>query len=161
MYNLTKEDFMNRGVLAADPNGKQIQIITSNGIKWINANSDSGSGYIKFIWRYKGKIYTARAHKINYVFNVGNVPDGFEIDHFDADKTNNELDNLHLVTKSDNCRKAVTQRNIKHDHNVYSTKSDDALKLIYIKLLAHDELTQNQKVKLKLLNDELTRRNII
>lgn len=160
-YNLTKEDLIARGVLAADRNGKRIQIINNSGIHWIDANSESANGYVKFGWMYNGKHYTVRAHKVNWLFNVGNVPNGFELDHLDGDKTNNDLDNLQLVTASQNCQKAVRQRNIKRDHNVFSKKSDESLKLIYIRLLSNDVLTPDNKQKLKLITEELTRRNIL
>jgi hypothetical protein len=41
-------------------------------------------------------------------FNNKSVPDGMQIDHIDGDKTNNSIDNLQLVTASENMKNAYS-----------------------------------------------------
>ena len=48
----------------------------------------------KRLWR--------RAHRLVYEAFGGKIPVGFEIDHIDADKHNNDITNLRLVTRSQN-----------------------------------------------------------
>lgn len=52
----------------------------------------------------KNQYYTA--HKLIWETYNGLVPEGYEIDHFDGNKENNNLDNLKLVNHADNIRNA-------------------------------------------------------
>lgn len=47
-----------------------------------------------------GKQY--RLHRVVWTLHNGAIPDGKEIDHIDRDKENNRIENLRLVTKSQN-----------------------------------------------------------
>lgn len=50
----------------------------------------------KRIWR--------RAHRVVYEAFIGNIKNGLVIDHIDGDKHNNRIDNLRMVTHSENCQ---------------------------------------------------------
>ena len=50
----------------------------------------------KRIWR--------RAHRVVYETFVGKIQYGLVIDHIDGCKVNNSLDNLRMVTHSENCQ---------------------------------------------------------
>lgn len=50
----------------------------------------------KRIWR--------RAHRVVYEAFVGKIKNGLVIDHIDGDKHNNKVDNLRMVTHSENCQ---------------------------------------------------------
>lgn len=52
----------------------------------------------KRIWR--------RVHRVVYETHVGKIKHGLEIDHIDGNKTNNNIENLRLVTHSENCTAA-------------------------------------------------------
>lgn len=45
-------------------------------------------------------------HRIVWEAFNGEIPKGYQIDHLDANPSNNALDNLALVTGSENCKKA-------------------------------------------------------
>lgn len=64
-----------------------------------------------------GKFYRHRV--IWYYFN-GDIPDGFEIDHIDGDKTNNSKSNLRCLTHFDNIRNPNT-----YPHFLESLQSDE------------------------------------
>lgn len=55
---------------------------------------DKKHGYIRV--RFSGKNY--QAHRIVWILNNGDIPEGMYIDHIDHNKENNRLQNLRLVT---------------------------------------------------------------
>lgn len=55
-----------------------------------------------------------RGHRLVWETFNGDIPNGFEIDHIDNDKTNNRLDNLRLVTRSENMLKAYAVKRSKN-----------------------------------------------
>lgn len=67
-------------------------------------------GYFSVSWRSKdrGRIFSF-LHRVIWELHNGPVPDGLEIDHIDADKSNNRIDNLQLLTRKENLRKARAQ----------------------------------------------------
>ena len=63
----------------------------------------------KTIWGYlvvglykNGKQITYFVHRLVWSAFHGEIPEGYEINHKDEDKTNNRLDNLELVTRKEN-----------------------------------------------------------
>lgn len=51
------------------------------------------------------KGYLNYVHRLVYETFVGPIPEGFEIDHIDADTTNNKLENLQILTRKGNMKK--------------------------------------------------------
>lgn len=45
-------------------------------------------------------------HRLVWIAFKGQIPEGFEVNHKDLDKHNNRLDNLELLTHSDNLKHA-------------------------------------------------------
>ncbi len=41
-----------------------------------------------------------------WLINYGDIPEGYEVDHIDDDCSNDSLDNLQLLSKSDNAKKS-------------------------------------------------------
>lgn len=68
-------------------------------------------GYIQISVKVGGKWTTKHLHKWLYELFVGAVPKGCEVDHIDNDRANFSLDNLQLLTKSENNRKSYTSGN--------------------------------------------------
>jgi hypothetical protein len=52
-----------------------------------------------------GKVWLA--HRVIWEAFNGEIPDGFQINHIDGNKANNQLTNLELVTPSENIRHAI------------------------------------------------------
>jgi hypothetical protein len=51
-----------------------------------------------------------RGHRLIYETFVGKIKNGYEIDHIDANKHNNQLSNLRAVTRSENMLAAFERR---------------------------------------------------
>lgn len=67
---------------------------------------DNGLGYQKIKLRLNGIRYNRYVHRLVWITFNGEIPDEYEINHIDHDKSNNSLKNLELVTHSDNLHKA-------------------------------------------------------
>jgi hypothetical protein len=48
------------------------------------------------------KRVSLRTHRIVAQIFIGNIPDGFTVDHLDYNKHNNRVDNLEIVSRSEN-----------------------------------------------------------
>lgn len=68
---------------------------------------NNGTGYYHVKLRKDKKRYVKYVHRLVWETFNGRIPEGYEINHIDHDKSNNSLDNLELVTHSQNIHKAV------------------------------------------------------
>ena len=68
---------------------------------------DNGIGYIQVKLRRNGKRFNRYIHRLVWKTFKGPIPECYEINHIDHNKSNNSLKNLELVTHSDNLKKAV------------------------------------------------------
>jgi hypothetical protein len=67
------------------------------------------------------------AHRLAWQINVGEIPDGMEIDHIDHDPSNNRIGNLRLVTSSGNRKnRSPDSRNKSGVNGVYWSKNAQA-----------------------------------
>lgn len=65
--------------------------------------NENTCGYMRaYIWNDKGQHKHALVHKLVYLAHVGDIPKGLQINHKDEDKTNNCVENLELLTPSQN-----------------------------------------------------------
>ena len=70
---------------------------------------NNGIGYWQIKLRKDGQRKSYYLHRLVWETFMGKIPDGFEINHIDHDKSHNDLDNLELVTHSENLHKAFLQ----------------------------------------------------
>ncbi len=71
------------------------------------SESDNGVGY-KFVRLSKeGKRKNEYIHRLVYKTFGGEIPDGYEINHIDHNKSNNHVSNLEVVTKTENIIKMI------------------------------------------------------
>ena len=68
---------------------------------------NNGIGYYQIKLRRNKKRYPVYVHRLVWETFNGPIPEGYEINHIDHDKSNNTLENLELVTHRDNLKKAV------------------------------------------------------
>ncbi len=68
---------------------------------------NNGLGYFQVRFRFNKRRYSKYLHRIVWESFNGEVPNGYEINHIDHDKSNNTLNNLELVTRSENVKKAI------------------------------------------------------
>lgn len=65
--------------------------------------SRMSAGYAACKGTVDGVVYRDSAHRVVWYIHNGDIPDGYEIDHLDRNKLNNEITNLRLVTRAGNC----------------------------------------------------------
>lgn len=51
-----------------------------------------------------------RVHRLVYETLIGDIPKGLTIDHIDANTQNNSIENLQILTREDNTRKALKSK---------------------------------------------------
>ena len=78
-------------------------------------------GYYKVRLSKNGVVKDMMIHKLVYCIfhDTLNIPDGYVIDHINACKTDNRLENLHLITLSENVKAAL-----------YDTKTNSSCKKV-------------------------------
>lgn len=84
--------------------GRNGLLITRNHRKPWSGCVDKSTGYA----RVSVDDRYAYVHRVVFEVLVGPVPDGMELDHIDTDRVNNAIDNLRIVTRSENCRNPIT-----------------------------------------------------
>jgi hypothetical protein len=62
------------------------------------ASTSGARGYRAI--RLKGKSY--REHRLIWILHFGEIPEGLEIDHIDRNRSNNNIENLRVVTHAQN-----------------------------------------------------------
>lgn len=87
------------------------------------SQKDNGKGYKTVdLWK-DGKQKTIYVHRIVYESFNGKIPNGYDINHKDGKKDNNKLENLEIMTRSENIKhsfdvlKRETLRGFKHSRN--------------------------------------------
>lgn len=87
---------------------------------------DSHNGY-KLCGDFKGKKF--RVHRAIYETFVGEIPDGYEVDHINTVRDDNRLENLRAVTHKENNNNPLTRkhrsdskRNRYHSDSVFGKK---------------------------------------
>lgn len=68
----------------------------------------NNNGYLRATFFVKGKQEFRMVHRLVYETFVGNIPEGFEINHKDENKKNNSIFNLELVSHKENCNYGTT-----------------------------------------------------
>lgn len=76
--------------------------------EWKEVGSYNNKGYLQF--GFNGK--TVKCHRYIYEYVYGEIPDGFEVNHKNHKRDDNRINNLELVTRSQNNQfMQKTQRN--------------------------------------------------
>lgn len=65
-------------------------------------------GYAQFCYGFKKTVYV---HRFIWETLKGSIPIGYEIDHINTIKTDNRIDNLRCVTRSQNMLNPITNKN--------------------------------------------------
>lgn len=88
---------------------------------------DNGKGYLYVFLSKNGKRKGFRIHRVVYEAFRGPIPKGLTIDHVNGDKTDNRLENLQLLTRGDNARKANNKQldliEAQYPHREYTFKN--------------------------------------
>ena len=81
----------------------------------------NGLGYLQVKTSVEGTIYRKYAHVLVWEAFKGEIPEGYEVDHIDDNKQNNQLSNLQLLTRKQNMAKCH-ERN---PHLKYNLKNQE------------------------------------
>lgn len=95
--------------------------------------TDEGIIYSKTCKILKGNLYNGyrfynikskikSGHRIVWETFVGEIPDGYEIDHINGNRDDNRLTNLKLVTHKENCNNPLTITNYKKSNKTAHCK---------------------------------------
>ena len=71
-----------------------------------------------------GKYCQMYLHRLIYQSWVGNIPHGYEIDHIDGDRSNNQAINLRAITHMENCANKVSRDRYKVANAIEQGKYD-------------------------------------
>ena len=71
--------------------------------KKLRTQYSTSLGYKQLRIQINHKTYYYYIHRLVYETFVGDIPDDKEINHIDGDPSNNNIDNLELVTHQENC----------------------------------------------------------
>lgn len=132
-----------------DENGKVFKQ-TKTGLKLCNQH-DNGSGYKFVSFRINNKIKNIYVHRLVWETFKGSIPDGFEIDHIDTDRSNNKLENLRCVNHKDNINneKTISKKKISMLGNTNGANSRGIVKSEFgIKFKKHFGITRADNVHL-------------
>ena len=108
---LSKHFFIKDGVIwkklnnRGNPNPVKIKGALNKGYLWIRSTLTNGKfiGYHRALW----------------ILTHGDIPDGMVVDHINRNTLDNSIDNLRLVTRSQNSMNAKGKAGAKYSKNVY------------------------------------------
>lgn len=88
-------------------------------------DANNGEGYITVRLYKDGKKTSKAVHLLVYMTFVGDIPEGMTINHKDGNKKNPRLDNLELVTYSENIKHAINVLHVNTKKPKYTYYVDD------------------------------------
>jgi hypothetical protein len=76
--------------------------------------SDNGKGYI-WVSVKNEHSNSVCLHRLVYEAFIGDIPNGYQIDHINTNKKDNRLTNLRCVTPKENMRNILTRERLQSD----------------------------------------------
>ena len=104
------------------------------------------SGYMKITLQqigFKKKNYYI--HRLVHECFKGPIPDGMQINHIDSNKQNNCINNLEVVTHSENMKHSYKAKKYKTKIEITSDKPIESIKLDIKMKESDDEFTEDEK----------------
>lgn len=87
---------------------------------------DNGNGYQVVSLRFDGKYKNFYIHRLVAEYFLGGIPKGYEVNHIDYNKKNNNVLNLEICTRQQNIDHSVI-----HMHTPKNHKQKSGYKFIY------------------------------
>lgn len=72
----------------------------------IKNEQDNGRGYKQLYCQINGKRKLMYVHRLVASYFIGTIKPGYQVNHIDADKSNNNVNNLEIVTAKENINHA-------------------------------------------------------
>ena len=76
------------------------------------------NGYIMLDFIHNGKRVIPRVHRLIIEAFIGEIPEGYVVNHKDLNRSNNSLSNLEAITQADNARHAFASNAIHHANGI-------------------------------------------
>ena len=109
------------------------RFITKMGVA---AGKPCKNGYRTLMLQENGVKYTFCEHRCVWVWFNGDIPNGLEVNHIDANRENNKIENLELVTHSENIQHMLRMghgnfpKGEKSGKAIYSDKEVQAMRYL-------------------------------
>lgn len=92
-----------------DRNGKFLEL--SNSGEWLHKVEENRNGYNRIFFNFLGHRFQVMEHIAYFIYKTGVWPDKNEqINHKDLNRQNNHIDNLELLSQSENLKYAYFAR---------------------------------------------------
>jgi len=121
MENINIQDYKIHPIYtryAADSNACIVDLYKKRLIS-IHTNSN---GYNQISIRIQNKPKMCSLHRFTYECFNGIIPENKVIDHIDNNKSNNNINNLQLMTQQENCKKSANNRDYTFAANNHKNK---------------------------------------
>lgn len=103
-YNSKYDKWVTKGGLVYRYSKKQDKLILCK-------LSKSRNGYLR-VGVSKPETIVIYVHRLVYETFIGDIPEGYQIDHINTIKTDNNLENLRLVTPKENLNNPLTRKHL-------------------------------------------------
>jgi len=152
------------GLYSFDLNTNQVYGHKRN--KYLKPQLENGNngGYYQISLCKNNKIYRPKLHRLIYEIYNGTIPDKMQVDHINRIRTDNRIENLRLVTNSQNQMNTKTRKNnvstgykciSKTKYNTYTVTIKMNKKVVYYKCFKTlEEAILNRNIKLKEFHGE-------
>ena len=87
-------------------------------------------------------------HRLVFECIKGEIPDGMQINHIDSNRQNNLIENLELMTRSENAKHAHEAKKYKTKIEITSDKPIESIKMEIKLEKSDDEFTEDEKQKI-------------
>lgn len=101
---------------------------TKDGYRYLKPSFDKDNYHRYRLYNHEGNK-PRRAHRLVYEAFVGEIPDGYVVNHIDFNRTNNKVKNLEIMTQSDNNKHSF--ENGRYDNKAEPFTEDEVLLIRY------------------------------
>ena len=133
---------------------KDGKIFSKHHNRYLYSNPSKYDGYVRvFLWCKDQRPRVFMYHRVIWFYFNGEIPQNYEINHKDEDKTNNSLDNLELLTHTENINygtrteRASISNSIVQKGRKFAKEHIRKLALAHSKPILQYNLQTNQPIK--------------
>lgn len=99
------------------------------------------------------KSYYIREHRLVWILANGNIPDGFEVHHINGIKTDNRIENLVILSKSDHAKRHTG--NYDSEHNAQcASRSAELISILRAKIVELEKTNAELSKRIEVMTHE-------